>query len=223
MEHDPPPPNPRRQPSVLADGHKLRAFRRARGLTQLELAMLAGVSERTVRSAETGTRIKLDVLDRLVAELKVELVEAVSDQEELRNAMLVNSNVDRILQTYAAYIEEWDLGPLRELALPQVTIDVLMTEELLCTGRFRGIDEIERLRDEASALFEPYSQEFEVQEIRAHGPLVIISGEDVLHNVGKYQEVRMQSTLIFTFNKTHLERVEHFTNSHAFFKCLRDQ
>lgn len=181
------------------------------------------MSERTVRSAEAGARIKLDVLQRLATELKVELVDLVSDQDELRGALLANANVDRVLETYAAYIEEWDLGPLRELAAPQLTIDVLATEELLCTGRFRGIEEIERLRDEAYAVFEPFSQEFEVQEIRAYGPLVIINGEDILHNVGKHQEVRMQSTLIFTFNSSKLERVEHFTNSHAFFKCLREQ
>lgn len=201
----------------------MRVLRRARGLSQLELAMAANVSDRTVRSAETGKRIRVDVLERLATVLGVELVDLINDKDELRSALLVNANVDRVLQTYAAYIEQWDLGPLRELAAPQVTIDVLATEELLCTGRFRGIEEIERLRDEAFALFDPYSQEFEIQEIRAYGPLVIINGEDVLHNVGKHKEVRMQSTLIFTFNKTQLERVEHFTNSHAFFKCLRDQ
>ena len=60
-------------PSVETHGDKLRYFRRARGFTQLELALVAGVSERTVRSAERGRPIRRELVDYLAQALGVDI------------------------------------------------------------------------------------------------------------------------------------------------------
>ena len=215
--------SPRRQLSILADGAKLRSLRRARRLTQLQLAALSDVSERTVRTAESSKRIKIASLESIALALGAELIDLASYRDELLDAQRTNETIDRVVETFAAYVRDWDLNPLANFASPHVKIDVLMTEELDCTGTFRGIKEIERLRDEAIRVFDGYSQEFEVKEIRGSGNLVVVNGDDILHNVEGHKEVRMHSTLIFTLDKNRIERVEHFTDSHAFFRCLRGE
>ncbi len=44
-------------------GDKIRSFRAARGYTQLQLALAAGISERTVRTAEKGVPLRQEFLE----------------------------------------------------------------------------------------------------------------------------------------------------------------
>jgi HTH-type transcriptional regulator / antitoxin HipB len=60
-------------PSAL--GRALRDARRARGLSQGEVAELAGITQATVSHAERGTRpLSIDTVLRLLSALKLELV-----------------------------------------------------------------------------------------------------------------------------------------------------
>lgn len=57
------------------DGEKVRALRRQRAMTQVQLASRARVSERTVASVERGNRISLNTIRAIAAALEVEVEE----------------------------------------------------------------------------------------------------------------------------------------------------
>lgn len=58
---------------VLVDGVKLLAARQRSGLTQLELARVAGVDVKTIRKAERGGRIDLPPLTRLAKAVAIDV------------------------------------------------------------------------------------------------------------------------------------------------------
>ncbi len=55
----------------------LRALREAKGLTQVELAVAAGVSPATVFRVEAGKRPRLDTLEQFAAVLGVSVTELI--------------------------------------------------------------------------------------------------------------------------------------------------
>lgn len=61
-------------------GQHIADFRRALGYSQLELAMKAGVSERTVRNAERGRPIKHSFLGYIAGGLNVPLAAVIEDE-----------------------------------------------------------------------------------------------------------------------------------------------
>lgn len=64
-----------------AQGDKLAQLRRQLGFTQCELAIRTGVSERTVRNAESGRSIKRAFLEYIASGLKVPIQEVLCQSE----------------------------------------------------------------------------------------------------------------------------------------------
>ena len=71
-------------PSVTPKGDLISQIRRSQGFTQLELALRAGISERTVRNAERGQAIKHDFLKFIASGLGVSLPEVVHSVDHLQ-------------------------------------------------------------------------------------------------------------------------------------------
>jgi transcriptional regulator with XRE-family HTH domain len=75
----PPPPPPPAPPKVFADhwtkvGAGIKQLRKARGLTQAQLAELIGVERTSITNVEKGQqRLGLDLLDKLAAALGMKL------------------------------------------------------------------------------------------------------------------------------------------------------
>lgn len=76
----PPPPPPPPPPKVFAEhwtaiGAGIRQLRKARGLTQAQLAQLVGVERTSIVNVEKGQqRLGIDLLDKLAAALGMRLV-----------------------------------------------------------------------------------------------------------------------------------------------------
>lgn len=66
--------------TLRAQGRKLARIRRSLGYSQLQLAIRAGVSERTVRNAECGHSVKRDFLVYIASGLQVPLFEVLEDE-----------------------------------------------------------------------------------------------------------------------------------------------
>ena len=65
-------------------GHAIRQMRRQRGLTQQQLAKLAGIRQPTVSDIENGKRSFTDVVFRLLNALEVEMsFESLSKKHEV--------------------------------------------------------------------------------------------------------------------------------------------
>lgn len=65
------------------DGRRLRQLRKSAGLTQIALAMKAGLALATITSIEQGaqTDIKLSTLEALAAALEVEVSDLLAEFE----------------------------------------------------------------------------------------------------------------------------------------------
>lgn len=61
---------------------KIAQIRKARGLTQLELSKMTGITKRAIQNYEAGTRTpRLDVITKIAHALDVEVHELMSDEE----------------------------------------------------------------------------------------------------------------------------------------------
>lgn len=131
-----------------ANGSELQTARLGRGLTQEQLAALAGVDVKTVRKAEQGKRLDLDTLTRLAFALQTELqrllVLSPSETElQIRRR-------DAVLRWQRAWDEQSHERVLQEfhedavLRLPGVG-------NIPFSGVFRGKEEIRRAHETAWA------------------------------------------------------------------------
>lgn len=120
---------------VQPDHVEIRRIREAAGLTQVELAGLAGVSERTVRNAETGKRLQQHFLQYIAGALQVPLAEVLHKPAAVS---ATERKVERILQAWQVFVEHGDYGGFRELLLPTAEVIQAGPEELPFFGHFRG-------------------------------------------------------------------------------------
>lgn len=110
--------------TIETHGEKLRHFRRARGFTQLELALVAGVSERTVRSAERGRPIRRELVDYLAQALGVGISELVREPVAVAGLVRWKHRAAVLMETLLnAHMEE-DPGAYIEMLHPDYWIDV---------------------------------------------------------------------------------------------------
>ena len=137
-------------PSVTPKGELISQIRRSQGFTQLELALRAGVSERTVRNAERSHAVKHDFLKFIASGLGVSLPEVIQsiDQSHLRQQCQLNA--DRLLSGFGVLLNEHD--PSRLLSFVARDIDIRreggfpeMAFGDYLFGEFRGAAEAERL------------------------------------------------------------------------------
>lgn len=110
--------------SVEPFGDKLRHLRRALGLTQLELAVAAGVSERTVRNAERNRPVQRDYLACLAGALGVDIRELAREPAAVASLICWRRNLEAVTGAVQSVVTESDGGPLLELAHPQATLNM---------------------------------------------------------------------------------------------------
>src|SRR5262245_57470735 len=110
--------------SVEPHGEKLRHLRRALGWTQLELALRAGVSERTVRSAERGRPIRRDFLDYLAGALGVDLRELAREPATVAALVRWRYNAQALVENLFRLHYDRDPAPLIEMLHPRCELEV---------------------------------------------------------------------------------------------------
>ena len=110
--------------SVEPHGEKLRHLRRALGWTQLELALRAGVSERTVRSAERGRPVRREFLDYLAGALGVDLRELAREPATVAGLVRWRRNAEALRKNLFRLHYERDAGPLIEMLHPKCELEI---------------------------------------------------------------------------------------------------
>jgi transcriptional regulator with XRE-family HTH domain len=166
-------------PNFEINGDKLRSFRRARGWTQLELAIIAGVSERTVRNAERGRPLRRDFLDFLATALDVGAEDLVGDPTALRPVRRSERLVQRIGAALDSLYSEQNVRACVELAQPGCELSHQASISLPFAGSFRGPDGLRRYFDIVLPwLRSSIDYQISVDAMRASGNLVIIKGID---------------------------------------------
>jgi transcriptional regulator with XRE-family HTH domain len=136
-------------PSVIPQSGKLRSLRRALGLTQIELALVAGVSERTIRNAERGRPIDHAFLSFIAGALGVTLSEVAMQSTELADHSRWMKNCEKLLFGLQHSMEKHDPRPLTEYLHPEFELHQVGTIPgvdllQLVTGDYFGPDEFQR-------------------------------------------------------------------------------
>lgn len=93
-------------PSLAPQGDRLSTFRRVLGLTQFELAVRSGVSERTIRNAERGRPIKRDFLQYIAAGLGVPMDDVIQASTELSSQLRWQRNLDNLMTAVSDLFSE---------------------------------------------------------------------------------------------------------------------
>ncbi len=141
----------------LLEGQRIQALRESLGLTQLDVAQRIGVSERTIRNAETGRPIRYAIAEGLAATLQFDLLvygrpiysgkanhhadgahhQGTSDEPD--GAWVQG----RIVDATVAYLERSDPGPFLQLLHPEVEWHCQMTPNRELAGSYSGRSGVE--------------------------------------------------------------------------------
>jgi transcriptional regulator with XRE-family HTH domain len=172
--------------SVHPIGEKIKSFRASLGLTQLQLALRAGVSERTVRSAERGRPLKLEFLDFLATALGVGVREVVREQAEIASQLEWQHNAETLQEFLKRSLTAGEAADLVDLIHPEYEtvfhFGSLRCGEILAKyPRRSGIDEA---RENIDFLHDLHSQiasrNARIGPAQGAGQLVVFRAEDCI-------------------------------------------
>jgi transcriptional regulator with XRE-family HTH domain len=194
------------------DGAKFRAFRQARGWSQLELAATAGVSERTIRNAERGRSLRRDFLEYLAGALGVDPAELLRDPEVLLPALRWQRQADRILVALQQVQSELTAKPLTDCCLPDVETSHYSSFPLEFAGDFHRADEVRRYFDLALPwVASRVDRQYTFDGVRGSGNLVLFSGTDSFRSLDNGHRLHVRWTHIFELERERIRRAEAWT------------
>jgi len=197
---------------VMVNAQRLRQIRQARGLTQQQLAIRAGVGERTVRNAEQSRRIRLDFLGYLATVLGVEIADIINDRDEMRLALLEQRRVDHIFAAIEAHAKEGDQQEFFKLLSPHCVLNFPGPAVVPISGEYRGVDGL-KLFFERSLSFIGYESLPEIVKIRTGGNLVVVSGVDRLRALTTGKTFSTPWTHIYEFENGHVLRLDNLCDN----------
>lgn len=125
-------------------GEKIRASRCALGWSQLELAVKADLSERTVRAAEKSQKVSAKALSAIANALQVILEELAPKQKELTEFLRSSRNMAAFLQGIHRAMTQQDPGILIERMNKELRINY--------AGRLEGVETIQTLMGQYDGL-----------------------------------------------------------------------
>jgi len=145
-------------PSIAPQGERLSAFRRVLGLTQLELAVRSGVSERTIRNAERGRPIRHDFLQFIAAGLGVPLDDVICVSTELSGHLRWQRNLENLITAVNDIFDENFSWIILDVLHRDVTCRVqgsipgLAQRDQIC-GQFEGVAALQQVVTKVRALW----------------------------------------------------------------------
>jgi transcriptional regulator with XRE-family HTH domain len=189
-------------------------------MTQSELALIAGVSERTVRNAEAGRSIRVDFMRFLAIALGVEPTYLAANGDALLAAALGQKNVARILYAVQTYAMEHDICGFRELLAADAMIHLPGPAEIPFVGEYRGPDGMQQLNDIVAPTIR-WDEMPEINDIRACGNFVLIQFTDRARIVSTGLQYSGVGQYIFEFENGRVKRLDNFFDTHAMMEAYR--
>jgi len=203
-------------PSLQPYGAKIASLRRALGLTQLELAIRSGVSERTIRNAERGQSLKRSFLEFIAGGLGVSLQEIVVPCKEFDVHLRWQRHVDRLLGVLQRVVTEHDATDAIELAHRDVRLraETMMpnfSAAHVLAGEYRNSEGIERYVANAFRFWELAREgdNYFVEAPIGGGDVVVIRGGQQFRGDDD-QLVWARTLYVCEFEQERLLRIEQF-------------
>jgi transcriptional regulator with XRE-family HTH domain len=201
-------------PTLAPQGEKLRSLRVARGWTQLELALISGVSERTVRNAERGQPIRRSFLDFVSTALGVE-IDDVAAPSALAVAMYWQRNLDRLSTALRQLAAEQDGRAIVGLAHPEIRLNCQGTSRRFghlarLFGDYHGVDGARRYVDRGLELFAACRHiDFGIEPPKGGGNVFLFRSREVYHLSNGETHVA-RSTNILEYSGERILRFDQF-------------
>jgi transcriptional regulator with XRE-family HTH domain len=206
-------------PSVKAFGEKIRCLRKAIGLTQLELALRAGVSERTVRNAERGQPVRHVCLEWMGGALGVEIQELVHHPAELKSLFDRRRQIETIHQFVERLCIDAAITDIQDLCHPNLVfaanIDPRFYGASFLNQGFSGRSGIPRFADfQREFQSEIIERKLTIEPPQGNGDLIVFRGtEDILYRDGSRDTGWLLH--IFEFEDHRILRIDEFAGSFA--------
>jgi transcriptional regulator with XRE-family HTH domain len=200
-------------PSLAPHGDRLGTFRRVLGLTQLELAVRSGVSERTIRNAERGRPIKRDFLEYIAAGLGVSMDDVIHVSTELSSHLRWQRNLETVMATMRRIFSERPWMDTLDFAQQDITcrvqglIPCLAQEERLF-GEFQGAANFQQFLTSVRNLWRKYGAvDYYLEKPVGGGESVVIRcGHEVPLPSGEFTWLR--SVFVCEFEMQRLKRID---------------
>ncbi len=208
-------------PTVEPLGERIRSLRKSLGWTQLELAMRADVSERTVRSIERDRPIKHDSLLCIALALGVEIRDIVRDPAQIAPLLCWRRNVDTLIELVTPYLQSGDPTGFYDIAHRDVEIvcrveDTLPGAKWFSSSYFSGAEGARRFIDTSLQLrSQTVSRHARAQPPQGASNIVIIRGTELRTFCDGEQE-NTWWVRIFDFAEGRIRRLDEYVGASQF-------
>jgi transcriptional regulator with XRE-family HTH domain len=182
---------------AIAHGKNLKAARALQGLTQEQLAALAGVDAKTVRKAEQSKRLDIGSLARLALALGMELHHVVRSPNPL--AAMLNARRKAIAKWQAAWSAR-DAAALVALYHEQAVVNLPGGPRIPFGGEFHGKEAVQRAAELAWTIVKNLPPTFHNYTLLMSGDIAVLFGMCGIRLL-EGREIRLSSTHLFGFEK----------------------
>lgn len=180
-----------------ADGKKIRRLRKIHGLTQEDLAGLAGCDVKTIRNAEHEHTLDFCTLGRIAAALEVTFAAIVVDNDGA--AVAVQERI-RIVKRFWSAFQEQDIDLLMGFFARDAVVRLPGAPEIPFAGEYRGTVAIRRLHEVAFAVAKTEAVADEQISFTGSGEYVVIHGAARMISKTNGATAVMAFSHVFHFN-----------------------
>lgn len=160
---------------VRVDGTAILNLRISHGLSQLQLAQAAGVSERTVRNAEKCQVLETYIANYLAVALGVPLNEIVVERPEVNRSSRAKTLIRRVSTAYLSAVIEQRYQHLLNLVHPSIVWNCCSAPSQSFEGQFSGSCEVQQHLRQATKWWEQFSakkSDFSLSRTDAEGEMI---------------------------------------------------
>jgi transcriptional regulator with XRE-family HTH domain len=199
-------------PSLAPQGKRISAIRRVLGLTQLDLALRCGVSERTIRNAERGRPIMRDFLQFIAAGLGVSMDEVIHVSPDLSSQLRWQQNLELVMRVIRSISSEHSSPNILDIAHHDVTCRVQGSMPCFAKvdhlfGEFHGTERLHQFLDSVRDLWHENSDVDTTWEKPIGGGDSVISR--CSHRIPLQSgQFTLRSALVCEFESLRLRRID---------------